>query len=46
MDAAIRVLGDLARHLAWQHYQQLLGRFLRDMQHQADGNKVRCTDFC
>ena len=39
-DVAVSTLGDIAAHLAWPHYQQLLGHFLKGMQRQGDTNKV------
>ena len=39
-DAAVQTLSEIAAHMAWPHYQQLLGHFLKAMQRQTETNKV------
>jgi hypothetical protein len=40
VDTAVQTLGEVAAHLAWPHYQQLLGHFLKAMQRLGEANKV------
>jgi len=42
VDTAVHTLGEVAAHLAWPHYQQLLGHFLKAMQRLGESNKVDC----
>ena len=44
-DAAIAVLSDVALQLAWRHYQQLLGRFMRTMGREGDSNKAQLASL-
>lgn len=40
VDVAVSSLGEMAAHMSWLHYQQLLGHFLKAMQRQGEANKV------
>ena len=41
VDTAVQTVGEVAARLAWPHYQQLLGHFLKAMQRLGEANKVR-----
>ena len=40
VDVAVQTLGEMASHMLWPHYQQLLGHFLKAMQRQGEANKA------
>ena len=45
VDTAVQTVGEVAARLAWPHYQQLLGHFLKAMQRLGEANKVRSLTF-